>query len=532
MAKKTLDLNEVIDYVAQLPFKDFYKVVREYSNTQHTDFSDAMNQIVVSNFEQRLEKLEINKKCPKCGSDKASKYGKRNNIQVFKCKECSRRFTRFSGTVLEKTRWHWDIWLKVLEMTLNSYSVEDMRHVLINDYNCSGIDTKTIWLWRLKLIHAMSEIPMPLLSGVVQVDETFIRESQKGSRKLSSTIGNTIERKPRYGRQPSHYGVMGAEFGTVVTAIDNRGYCVCKLSGLGKLSPNIFYDLFHEHLDSPSYLCSDANSVYEEYCSLTNTPHYVRPSNFLKIIGNHGYVIQATDDFEKKANQKILEHLYYEGITDKITNRGDILFEKFNEIKYQYSLSLGRVNELHNDIKNFIYGKMTNVSTKYLQDYIGYFTYIRNWRVRNGHYPTSQKDAETIFIEILKAKKNLTSTEVRQKELKLSKPSPRYMKVLKEETEKARTVIDNPYFKFNEEDGVLSFNKREYLLDLPKSRLYAIAKECHIPRYKKLAHWSLVSVVLKQENIQDILYQQLAKDRNQLIDEEDLEVMKSSGYVL
>ena len=109
MAKKTLDLNEVIDYVAQLPFKDFYKVVREYSNTQHTDFSDAMNHIVVSNFEQRLGKLEINKKCPKCGSDKVSKYGKRNNIQVFKCKECSRRFTRFSGTVLEKTRWHWDI---------------------------------------------------------------------------------------------------------------------------------------------------------------------------------------------------------------------------------------------------------------------------------------------------------------------------------------------------------------------------------------------------------------------------------------
>lgn len=107
-----------------------------------------------------------------------------------------------------------------------------MCHVLINYYNCSGIDTKAIWLWRLKLIHAMSEIPMPLLSGVVQVYETFIRESQKGSYKLLSTIGNTIEHKPRYGRQPSHYGVMDAEFGTVVTAIDNRGYCVCKLSGL------------------------------------------------------------------------------------------------------------------------------------------------------------------------------------------------------------------------------------------------------------------------------------------------------------
>lgn len=191
----------------------------------------------------------------------------------------------------------------------------------------------------------------------------------------------------------------------------------------------------------------------------------------MKVIGNKGYVIQATDEFEKRANNKILGNLYYEGVTDKITNREEILFDKFNDIKYQNSLSLARVNELHNDIKRFINRNMTNVSTKYLQDYIGYFTYIRNCRIEHGHYPTSKADAEAIFIEILKTKKNLTSSEVRQKELVLPKPSSRYMEVLK-----------------------------------------------------------LVSLILKQDNIQDIIYQQLAKDRNQLIDEEDLEVIRSSVY--
>ncbi|EFQ57012.1 hypothetical protein HMPREF9176_0274 [Streptococcus downei F0415] len=39
-----------------------------------------------------------------------------------------------------------------------------------------------------------------------------------------------------------------------------------------------------------------------------------------------------------------------------------------------------------------------------------------------------------------------------------------------------------------------------------------------------------MSLILKQDNIQDIIYQQLAKDRNQLIDEEDLEVIRSSVY--
>lgn len=59
-----------------------------------------------------------------------------------------------------------------------------------------------------------------------------------------------------------------------------------------------------------------------------------------------------------------MEHFYYEGVTDKITNRGEFLFDKFNDIKYQNSLSLARVNELHNGIKRFINRNMTNVSTK------------------------------------------------------------------------------------------------------------------------------------------------------------------------
>ena len=41
---------------------------------------------------------------------------------------------------------------------------------------------------------------------------------------------------------------MGPEFATVVTAIDNRGYSVCKVSSLGKLTKDLFVDLFENHL--------------------------------------------------------------------------------------------------------------------------------------------------------------------------------------------------------------------------------------------------------------------------------------------
>ena len=82
----------------------------------------------------------------------------------------------------------------------------------------------------MKLIHSIASLPMPKLTGVIQVDETFLRESQKGSRELVSYI-NGEKRTARYGKISSKYGVMGTEFATVTTAIDSNGYFVCKVTG-------------------------------------------------------------------------------------------------------------------------------------------------------------------------------------------------------------------------------------------------------------------------------------------------------------
>ena len=225
-----------------------------------------------------------------------------------------------------------------------------------------------------------------------------------------------------------------------------------------------------------------------------------------------------------------IERLYYEEDSDRITNRGDLSYEEFKELKEKNNLNLARVNELHADIKHFIYSEMTNVSTKYLQDYIGYFTFVRNWRIDNGHYPTSKKDAEKIFIEILRSKVQFRSDDVKNKTLDMPKPSPRSISVLKQETEKIRGIAENPYFKFDEEDGFITFNKREYLLGISPRKLYDICKECKLKKYRKLAHCSLVSLILKQPNIDEIIYQQLLKDRHYKIAEEDLETIRAGRY--
>lgn len=155
MIQKTLNLKDVMTFIERLPYIQFKQVVERYVETQNSDFSDMLNQLTISNFEQRLEYLDINRFCPSCSSENIVKNGRKNQIQQFKCKDCQKRFTRFSGTILEKTRLHWDVWVKVLEMTLNHYSIKKMVHVLVGDYGCEGIDDKTVWYWRLKLLHAL-----------------------------------------------------------------------------------------------------------------------------------------------------------------------------------------------------------------------------------------------------------------------------------------------------------------------------------------------------------------------------------------
>lgn len=92
---------------------------------------------------------------------------------------------------------------------------------------------------------------------------------------------------------------MGEQVATITTAIDNRGYSVCFVSSLGKLTSELFVDLFDEYLRSPSYICTDSNSIYNKYCEIDNIPHYVKQSNYDKILNEYDYFDKNNEDKEK-----------------------------------------------------------------------------------------------------------------------------------------------------------------------------------------------------------------------------------------
>lgn len=529
---KNISIIDLQNKLNTLSLTEVLNLLDSYSNKTGIDTSSEKKRLITNDLQSKLLENNINTNCPHCGSSNKIRKGTQGNSIRFLCKDCNKYSTLFTNTLLEKTKYPWEVWIKVLEMTINYLSLDDMVTVLKKDYKLTSIDRRTVMYWRHKLIHALAEMPMPKLNGVVQIDETFMRESQKGEKELVSFIKDE-DRLPRYGWKPSQYGVMGPEWCTITTMVDLKGYCVCKVSGLGKLTVETFTDLFDSHLDNPSFICTDANKVYKQYCNVKGIPLYIRPSNYFHIIKKNGY---ETPDWSnptkakttEENNTKILTKLYKEQLIDYIVNREELTYKEFNELKNANSLSLARVNELHHEIKEHLNHHMRNVSTKYLSDYVGFFTYIRNWRVTNGYYPSSLQDAESIFIEILKGKSNYTIKEQKETKLEIKKPSDKYIKLLEEKTKQIRANTKNPYFKYDNEDNVIGFDKRKYLEDLPKYKLEKLCSIYKIPH--KWAKYCKISELLKQADLDTEIENLIIEYRHYLKDDEQKAKESYSKY--
>ncbi len=527
--KSFIKLLEAVGELTPIQFKELTKA---YATKNRLSEKAVWESAVYGIAEQHLIKAGVNSCCPDCGSVSVSCNGKsKAGIQVYLCRDCGKTFTRFSGTLLERSRYPWDVWVEVLRMVLNDDSIEKMKIRLIKDFGCEGISNETLFHMRMKLIYSMAAVPPPKLSGVIQADETVLYESQKGSKTGLVSYIKGEERKPRYGRCPSKYGTLSPAFANILCLVDDKNYCACRFVSLGRVTAEQVTDLFEETCYMPIFVCSDGNTIYSAYCDAVDVPHYIKPSRYNDTIEKAMLKSDCGKSPEEISsyNTRAIERLYKNGDIDRIEHREDLSYAEFKKIKKSYKLNLARVNELHSDIKMSLERKMTNISTKYLPAYIGFFTYRRNWRFKHGHYPTNTADAETILEELLPLKVAPSKEELKGFTLDIPKPSGRFMQLLKEKTELARQYTANKYFKYDTED-IPSFNKREILLDAPRIRLLELAKAYKIKGYTKMSQWVLASTLAKLPEAEEIVIDLITTYRHYEIAEEDIKYLQSLKF--
>lgn len=469
-----------------------------------------------------LEKNHINDDCPYChskaivgGEQNIVKNGKyKNGMQRFRCKACKRNFNRLTNTFLAETMYSFDYWVELVWLELNLMSLKKEQKNLTSGSFTSVVYPSTLWSQRMKLMAATHDL-QPVLSGIVEIDECHIREAQKGENTLVNYLNPKEERKARYTYKPSMKGVKGAEFVTIVCAVDNSKNYFSFVSGFGAVKKDIFQKHVVPHIQDAIWLCSDGNVLYTEYSQSIGLPHYVKNS-------------QYSTRYKECKTDKDKENYYKKGLLDYILNYDNrMTYKKFQKVRDDNHLSIAHVNEFHKDIKYNLEDTKNGINLEYVQFYMDWITYLKNIANELGMVPTTKSHAEYILIDLLK-KSSKTYTIQNLRSLSgstLPKPSRQFTATLVKETEKIRNVSGNKNYVFTPEDIGESFSIKKQLEKLSVSILKEMGKDLHIKGYttaKPNRTWKLRKALEAHPDIKAELRKIRAKYPSRFNDKNDV----------
>ena len=211
----------------------------------------------------RYRKLRFGRRpsCPRCGSSAVSKWGSFSGRRRYRCRDCTRTFSDFTGTPLSYIK-KLDRWPLHCESALVDESLRREAALL-------GVHRNTTFRWRHRLLDGLRVVDSAALSGVIALRETPFHFSEKGSRKT--------RRPARRKRWPSgiHYFRAPAAWVTVALAQDGRvASAVCggrrptdgdygRLLG-GRLAEGARITSRHGELGAPALLARRLNLPHDK----------------------------------------------------------------------------------------------------------------------------------------------------------------------------------------------------------------------------------------------------------------------------
>lgn len=258
--------------------------------------------------------------CPFCGSVHVIRHGRQaDGTQRYRCKDCGKTFQASSNTVLRQfdptrlAKLRRFVHCMLLEISLRKCARE-----------CE-ISTLTAFTWRHKILDALAGmLESAVLQGIVEYDETFLKLSFKGHRKMDSLAKDGIP-------LPSHHrgGAyvrrgLGRREVCVPIAVSRTGGFVGKISNLGTPSGQDALNVMEGRIAEGATLCTDGG----------------RPG-------------------KKLAQQAHLQQVVIKG--GRHAKDG---------------LSIQTVNAFHSGLKGFVNVKFKGVATKYLNNYVVWYGFI------------------------------------------------------------------------------------------------------------------------------------------------------------
>ena len=163
----------------QAEFQDWLSAADRLTAAQRAEAArslsaEAEEERSVAAVERRVGESRI---CPRCGAGGAVSKGMARGLRRYLCKSCGRTFNAVTGTPLQGLHKK-ERWLSFGE------SLAEGDTVAKSARRC-GIAHTTAFRWRHRFLDASRRDAAGTLGGIVEADETYLRRSRKGQRKLA-----------------------------------------------------------------------------------------------------------------------------------------------------------------------------------------------------------------------------------------------------------------------------------------------------------------------------------------------------------
>src|ERR1700712_5002587 len=187
--------------------------------------------------------------CPHCGADKVQRYGQANGLRRFRCNRCRRTFNALTGTPLARLRLR-DKWLPYLQCLLESLTVREAATTV-------GVHRTTSFRWRHRLLSGIKQQRPSQLCGIAEADETYLLESQKGSRHMN--------RPPRRRGGVAKRRGISRELDCILVVRDRTTQTLDFVTGRGPVTKAQLMTCLPPVLPLDILLISDAAAAYKAF---------------------------------------------------------------------------------------------------------------------------------------------------------------------------------------------------------------------------------------------------------------------------
>jgi transposase-like protein len=204
-----------------------------------------------------IEAATAGRPCPHCRCARLHRCGFASGLQRFRCLRCRATFNALTGTPLARLRKR-ERWLPYLQCLLESRTVRDAARM-------TGVHRTTSFRWRHRFIAGATRHRPAKLSAIVEADETYRLESQKGSRNLT--------RHPRKrGGSASRRGV-NREHDCLLVARDRSGQTLDFHTGRGPVTVAQLHRCLGPALPADALLISDSAAAYARFAAAAGITH-------------------------------------------------------------------------------------------------------------------------------------------------------------------------------------------------------------------------------------------------------------------